>query len=115
MPTGHDYGKTRAFSATCSACERETRGLSTDGRVKTIVRSCPIPGRKARGLILTRDKPKDGPLYRTRPSEVVAFLPFEVFNFLSNAVVALAREKVVAENLASALTGQPPSRYGRTR
>jgi len=54
-------------------------------------------------------------LYRVRPSEVVAFLPFEVFHFLSNAVVAVAREAVVAENLASALTGQPPSRYGRTR
>ena len=112
---GHDYGKTRAFKATCPACDREARGLSTDGRVKTIVRSCSSPDCKARGLILTRDKTKDGPLYRTRPSPVHAFLPFEVYNFLSGEVVALANSEGTAAQISEALTGKPPSRRGRTR
>ena len=115
MPTKHDYGKTRAFSAICPTCERETRGLSTDGRVKTIVRSCSTPDCDARGLILVRDKTKDGPLYRVRDSALPLKLRFEVFNFLSGAVVVLADTQSRADLVAESLTGLPPSRRGRTR
>jgi hypothetical protein len=116
MEGKHDYGKTRAFKATCPDCGRVARGLSTDGRVKTIVRSCSNPPCKARGLILNRDKPKDGPLYRVRRSAAaLTTYPFEVFNFLSREVVVLADTQSRADRVADALTGVPPKRNGRTR
>lgn len=115
MPASHDYGKTRAFTATCPACNRETRGLSTDGRVKTIVRSCSNPPCKARGIILSRDKTKDGPSYRAR--RIVKFGAFdsEIVHFLTGSVVAKFTNLADAEVAAAALTGLPPSRYGRSR
>lgn len=115
MPTSHDYGKTRAFSATCPRCKSQTRGLSTDGRVKTIVRSCSNPPCDARAVILARDKTKDGPLYRVRPADPPGAFPFHVFNFLSGSVVAAVDTQSRADRVAESLTGNPPPRRGRTR
>jgi hypothetical protein len=112
---GHDYGKTRAFVATCPACSRQSRGLSTDGRVKTIVRSCSNPDCQERGLILTRDKTKDGGRYRARSIAPFGCMTAEVYHWTSGALVAKFLDLKLAGLTAELLTGIPPSRRGRSK